>query len=123
MAPPRPLRRIPLRAKIVCNAESMDWFTPTEHLGTRWRGSIRWLTVIPLADAVTLPDCSLPAGVVVVSAFHGGLLGDAAVLPMVSQFLTGHEVTDGDRNMREAAEMITGASAVWRMPDTRSSCL
>ena len=76
--------------------------------------------MIPLADAVTLPDCSLPAGVIVVSAFHGGLLGDAAVLPMVSRFLSGQPVSQGDPGMRQAAEMITGASAAWRLPDTRS---
>ena len=86
-------------------------------------GSIRWLTVIPLADAVTLPDCSLPASVIVVSAFHGGLLGDAAVLPMVAEFLSGQPVSQDDPGMREEAEVITGASAVWRLPDTRSSCL
>jgi hypothetical protein len=85
-------------------------------------GSIRWLTVIPLADAVTLPDCPLPASVIVVSAFHGGLLGDAAVLPMVSRFLSGQPVSQSDPGMRQAAEMITGASAAWRLPDTRSSC-
>src|SRR6201996_6902402 len=37
---------------------------------------IRWLAVVPLADAVTLPECGLPPGVIVVPAFHGGLLGD-----------------------------------------------
>jgi hypothetical protein len=61
--------------------------------------------------------------VIVVSAFHSGRLGDAAVLPMVSRFLAGAAVTGGDPGMREAAEMITGAFAAWRMPDTRSSCL
>ena len=40
----------------------------------------RLLTVIPLADALTLPVCSLRTNVVVVPAFHGGLLGDGSVL-------------------------------------------
>ena len=85
--------------------------------------SIRWLAVVPLADAVTLPQCSLPAGVIVVPAFHGGLLGDPSVLPMVTAFLSGHSVTAaGDGQMREAAELITGAAAAWRMPDTESAC-
>jgi hypothetical protein len=85
--------------------------------------SIRWLAVVPLADAVTLPECSLPAGVIVVPAFHGGLLGDPSVLPMVTAFLSGHSVTAaGDGQMREAAELITGAAAAWRMPDTESAC-
>ena len=85
--------------------------------------SVRWLAVIPLADAVTLPACGLPPGVIVVPAFHGGLLGDSAVLPMVSAFLSGRAVpASGDGRMREAAELITGAAAAWRMPDTGSAC-
>jgi hypothetical protein len=85
--------------------------------------SIRWLAVVPLADAVTLPECGLPPGVIIVPAFHGGLLGDPSVLPMVSAFLSGRNVTvAGDGQMREAAELITGAAAAWRMPDTDSAC-
>jgi hypothetical protein len=85
--------------------------------------SIRWLAVVPLADAVTLPDCGLPPSVIVVPAFHGGLLGDPTVLPMVRVFLSGHNVTASDNSqMREAAELITGASAAWRMPDTDAAC-
>jgi hypothetical protein len=83
--------------------------------------SLRWLAVVPLADAVTLPVCSLPPDVIVVPAFHGGLLGDGSVLPMVSAFLDGQQVS-GTSDMREAAEVITGAAAAWRMPDTRSAC-
>ncbi|MDX6340457.1 MAG: hypothetical protein QOH87_595, partial [Trebonia sp.] len=85
--------------------------------------SIRWLAVVPLADAVTLPDCGLPPGVIIIPAFHGGLLGDPSVLPMVSAFLSGRNVTGADAGqMREAAELITGAAAAWRMPDTGSAC-
>jgi hypothetical protein len=84
---------------------------------------MRWLAVVPLADAVTLPQCGLPSSVIVVPAFHGGLLGDPSVLLMVSTFLSGREVTDpGDGQMREAAELITGAAAAWRMPDTSTEC-
>jgi len=77
---------------------------------------------VPLADAVTLPYCSLPPGVIVVPALHGGLLGDPTVLPMVSQFLSGRQVSAADAGLREAAGLITGASAAWRMPDTSSAC-
>ncbi len=86
--------------------------------------SIRWLAVVPLADAVTLPECELPPGVIVVPALHGGLLGDPAVLPMVSSFLSGHAVTPtaADSQMRAAAELISGAAAAWRMPETSSAC-
>ncbi len=90
--------------------------------GTDNGGPGRWLTVVPLADAVTLPYCSLPSGVIVVPALHGGLLGDPTVLPMVSAFLAGQQVTSADDGMREAAELITSAAAAWRMPDTRPAC-
>jgi hypothetical protein len=83
---------------------------------------VRWLVVVPLADAVTLPQCALPSGVIVVSALHGGLLGDPAALPMVSSFLSGRPVTDPDSRLREAAELITSAATAWRMPDTSSAC-
>ncbi len=85
--------------------------------------SLRWLAVIPLADAVTLPDCTLPADVVVVNALHGGLLGDPAVFPMVRAFVSGQQVTGADDGrLREAAELIDSAAAAWRMPDTRAAC-
>ena len=83
---------------------------------------VRWLAVVPLADAVTLPVCHLPRDVVVVPAFHGGLLGDGRVLPMVDAFLAGHPVSGQDDRLRVAAEVISGAAAAWRMPDTRSVC-
>jgi hypothetical protein len=84
---------------------------------------IRWLAVIPLADAVTLPDCMLPSGVIVVPAFHGGLLGDPRVLPIVSTFLSGREVTSYvDNSLRAVAELISGAAAAWRMPATTAEC-
>jgi len=83
--------------------------------------SLRWLAVVPLADALTLPVCTLPPDVIVVPAFHGGLLGDGRVLPMVANFLEGQQVS-GTPDMREAAEAITGAAAAWRMPDTHSVC-
>jgi hypothetical protein len=84
---------------------------------------IRVLAVVPLADAVTLPECALPAGVIVVPAFHGGLLGDSTVLPMVTSFLTGHNVSFAEESqMREAAELITGVADPWRMPDVGGAC-
>ncbi|MBO0820938.1 MAG: hypothetical protein J2P26_08835, partial [Nocardiopsaceae bacterium] len=87
----------------------------------------RWLAVIPLADALTLPVCGLPPDVAVVSALHGGLLGDPRVLPMVSSFLAGHSADSpgrawGSGDMRTAAELITGAAAPWRMPELASAC-
>jgi hypothetical protein len=75
----------------------------------------RWLALVPLADAVTLPVCSLPENVVIVPAFHGGLLGDPPVLTMVTGFLAGHSVS-ALPDMREAAELVTSAALAWRMP-------
>jgi hypothetical protein len=84
---------------------------------------IRWLAVVPLADAVTLPVCSLPTGVLVVPALHGGLLGDPTVLPMLAQFLSGRQVSDaGDAQLRSDAELITSVATAWRMPVTTSAC-
>jgi len=85
--------------------------------------AIHWLAVVPLADAVTLPVCGLPSDVLVVPALHGGLLGDPSVLPMVAQFVSGHDVTDAsDSQLRADAELITGAATAWRMPDVDTSC-
>ena len=83
----------------------------------------RLLAVVPLADALTLPACGLPASVVVVPAFHGGLLGDGGVLPMVSAFLTGRPVTaQNEGELRDAAEAISSAAIAWRMPVAHSMC-
>jgi hypothetical protein len=85
--------------------------------------SIRWLAVVPLADAVTLPPCGLPQNVLVVPAFHGGLLGDGTVLPLVAEFVSGRQVsTAGNSTLREAAAVITGAATAWRMPQIRAVC-
>jgi hypothetical protein len=88
---------------------------------TRFRG-IRWLAVVPLADATTLPACSLPSGVLVVPAFHGGLLGDPTVQRTVGEFLAGQQAETGSARMRAAAEAITDATTAWRMPVSRLAC-
>jgi len=87
--------------------------------------AMRWLAVIPLADAVTLPVCELPPGAIVVPAFHGGLLGHPAVRQMVGDFLEGEQVSGGGQEqgqMRTAAELLSGAAAAWRMPAVRPVC-
>ena len=75
----------------------------------------RWLAVVPLADAVTLPACTMPQNVLFVSAFHGGLLGDPPVLQTVRDFLSGRQVY-GQQDLRTAAELVSSAAAAWRMP-------
>jgi hypothetical protein len=76
---------------------------------------IRWLAVVPLADAVTLPVCDLPGNVIVVPALHGSLLGDPAVDRLAHRFLSNERVA-GPQQMRDAAEVIAAAAAAWRMP-------
>jgi hypothetical protein len=76
---------------------------------------IRWLAVVPLADAVTLPVCDLPSDVVVVPALHGSLIGDPAVDRMAHRFLSDEQVA-GAQQMRDTAEVIAAAAAAWRMP-------
>jgi hypothetical protein len=84
---------------------------------------IHWLAVVPLADAVTLPVCELPSDVLVVPALHGGLLGDSSVLPVVAEFVSGRQVSQtGDSQLRDDAELITGAAAAWRMPVASTTC-
>jgi hypothetical protein len=85
---------------------------------------IRWLAVVPLADAVTLPVCDLPSNVIVVSALHGSLLGDYAVDRMAHRFLA-HQDVAGTQQMRDTAQVIAAAAAAWRMPvlgSSNSSC-
>jgi hypothetical protein len=74
-----------------------------------------WLDLVPLADAVTLPDCSLPSKVQVVPAFHGDLLGDPVALRMVRDFLTRRQVT-GTAGLRTTAEIVAAAASAWRIP-------
>ena len=77
---------------------------------------IRFLEVIPLADAVTLPTCPLLRNVVVVSAFHGELLGDPAALRAVRGFLDDRPVK-GLPGLRTTAEIMAAAASAWRMPE------
>jgi hypothetical protein len=84
--------------------------------------NLRWLAVVPLADAVTMPLCPYPPDVVVVQAFHGGLLGHAQVRQTVEEFLDGNAAVRPDRDLMAAAKMISAAAAAWRMPDLHPAC-
>ncbi len=79
-------------------------------------GRVRFLEVIPLADAVTLPACPLPRNVVVVPAFHGELLGDPPALRAVRSFLVYRPVR-GMPVLRTTAEIMAAAASAWRMPE------
>jgi hypothetical protein len=74
-----------------------------------------WLELVPLADAVTLPACSLPSNVLVVPALHGALLDDPASLRMVRDFLTDRRVS-GTAGLRTTAEIVAAAASAWRIP-------
>jgi hypothetical protein len=76
---------------------------------------IRWLAVIPLADAVTLPVCDLPSNAIVVNALHGSLLGDDAIDRLAHRFLAGQPV-GGQQQMRDTAQVIAAATSAWRIP-------
>jgi hypothetical protein len=78
---------------------------------------LRWLAVVPLADAVTLPVCDLPSNVIVVPAMHGGLFSEASVDAMIDRFL-GRRPVAGPQGMRDAAQVIAAAAEAWRMPVT-----
>jgi hypothetical protein len=104
---------------------SVSQFGAQYFSGAASGGLRRRLVVVPLADALTLPACSLPPGVMVVSGFHGGLLGNPAVLPVVARFLAGQPAAvtgPGQARMRTAAEVITNVATAWRMPGVSQRC-
>jgi hypothetical protein len=85
----------------------------------------RWLAVVPLADAVTLPACALPSGAVVVPALHGGLAGDPRVQGIVRTFLAGRAVR-AEPGLQSLAQTVSSAASAWRMPvptANKPSCL
>jgi hypothetical protein len=81
-----------------------------------------WLAVVPLADAVTMPQCPYPPDVVVVPAFHGGLLGNARVRQLVVDYFAGDKNLPSSQALRTAAQVISAAAAAWRMPDLHPLC-
>lgn len=102
--------------------ESVGEFGARYFAATAKVRGLHWLAIVPLADAVTMPVCHYPANLVVIEAFHGGLLGDAQVQQMVVDFLAGHATVHADRGLRTAAELIAGAASAWRMPDLHPAC-
>jgi len=82
----------------------------------------RWLAVVPLADAVTMPACPFPPNLVFVQALHGGLLGDLSVRQMIEEFLAGQTDVRSSQRLRDTARVISAAAAAWRMPDLHASC-
>ena len=101
--------------------ESVGEFGAKYFADTAHHRGLHWLAVVPLADAVTMPVCSYPQNLVVVQAFHGGLLGDPQVQQMVVDFLNGATV-HADRGLRNAAQVIAAAASAWRMPDLHPAC-
>jgi hypothetical protein len=94
-----------------------------DEVGARFAASaarhhpLRWLLLVPLADAVTLPVCPLPPDVRVVPALHGDLLGTPGVTAMVRGFLARQRVAEPN-GYKATAEIVAAAAAAWRMPVT-----
>jgi hypothetical protein len=94
-----------------------------DEVGARFAASaarhhpLRWLLLVPLADAVTLPVCPLPQDVRVVPALHGDLLGSPGVTAMVRGFLAQRRVAEPN-GYKATAEIVAAAAAAWRMPVT-----
>ena len=94
-----------------------------DEVGARFAASaarhhpLRWLLLVPLADAVTLPVCPLPPDVWVVPALHGDLLGTPGVTAMVRGFLA-HRRVAKPNGYKATAEIVAAAAAAWRMPVT-----
>jgi hypothetical protein len=76
---------------------------------------VQIMQLVPLADAVTLPNCHLPPDVLVVPAVHGRLLGDPAALRLVREFLTGQPVRPA-ATLQTTARLVAAAATAWRMP-------
>lgn len=77
---------------------------------------IRQLALLPLADATVTPVHLPPAlPTVVVSAFHGGLLGDAGYERLVARFLE-HRRVPTDSLLQAAHYAIRLAAAAWQIP-------
>jgi hypothetical protein len=101
-------------------AGAQTFINSVDNVGARYaaqayRRPVRLLQFVPLADAVTLPACPLPANVRVVPAFHGELLGDPAVLESVRDFLSRQPVHSRP-GLRSTAEVVAAGAAAWRMP-------
>jgi hypothetical protein len=62
--------------------------------------------------------------VIFVDAFHGGLLGHAAVQRMVAAFLIDRitPTDDSQADLRSQAQLISAAAAAWRMPTLHPEC-
>lgn len=91
------------------------------HVGARFaaaaarRRPARWLELVPLADTVTLPACSLPSDVLVVPGLHGQLLGNRRAQRKVRAFLD-HRPVQARAGLQAAAAVVSAAATAWRMP-------
>jgi hypothetical protein len=98
-----------------------DLLQSTGEEGARYAASARCavgyprLTVVPLADAVTLP-IKLARSVLIVPAFHGGLLGRADVQQRIHAFLDGERVRT-PRSWQALAAVVSGGASAWKAPD------
>jgi hypothetical protein len=82
------------------------------------RPGLRTVAFVPLADSVTLPTtltADSPVPVVVVPAFHGGLLGNAKVQRAVRTWLAGKPLPSRP-GLTAASQVLARAASAWRVP-------
>ena len=105
------------------SAGAQTLITSVDRVGARFAASaaqhrsLRWMLLVPLADAVTLPVCPLPQDVFVVPALHGDLTGAPGVKKTVRSFFAHQRVREPDQ-YKATAELVAAAAAAWRMPET-----
>jgi MFS family permease len=82
------------------------------------RRGLRTVAFVPLADSVTLPttlEADSPVPIVVVPAFHGGLLGNPKVQHAVRSWLAGKPLPSKPA-LTATSRVLTGAASAWRVP-------
>lgn len=91
-----------------------------EHLLTCPAHGVAQYALVPLADAVAVPPSALPSSidgtpVVVVPAFHGGLLGQASVREAVAKVLRDDRLPSLGP-WRGIERVVSAASSAWQVP-------
>jgi hypothetical protein len=97
---------------------SIDNLAGTLSLSDLCRPGLRTAAFVPLADSVTLPpklSTDSPVPVVVVPAFHGGLLGNPGVERALRSWLDGKPLPSRP-GLAAASQLLAGASSAWRVP-------
>ena len=77
---------------------------------------VHQVALLPLADATAAPaDTDLPFPSVVVPAFHGGLIGNAATDGLIATALDGR-VPVGNSGLRDLERVVAASASAWQVP-------